>query len=147
MLACTDARCLLLVCDVRVHTLNDDNDRWSLTIRCNHISIVSRKMISQWHWVKDASREKYNPLSPIGNLTHENSAMNSPDFSTLLACTQPTHCDMQSCMHWLIILHTRMTTWACSLVHVRVESGRDQAGEDISGLCSSSPEPSLWIHI
>ena len=45
-----------------------------------------------------------------------------------LACTQQTHCDM----HASIFSHTQMTTRADSLVYVRVESGCDGTGEDMS---------------
>ena len=68
---------------------------------------------------------------PFGsNSTHANSPMNSPDFATSLAGLHAT----DKLWHASIILHTQMATRAGSLVYVRVESGSNLAGENISEL-------------
>ena len=82
-------------------------------------------------WHKNIIHIALNPLRPIGSpVTHESWPMNWPNFAASPAhrpvCTQQTHCGTYAS----IFSHIQMTTRAGSL---RVESGRDRPGEDISG--------------
>ena len=76
-------------------------------------------------------------------LTHENWPLNWPNFAAWpLLPGWPAHSrHTVACMHRFshigmhasIFSHTRTTTWAGSLVYVRVESGRDRPSEEIWG--------------